>query len=294
MLQIKVAEIPINIACHDKEFFEKRLKAYRIRDNEEHIEARMTIKSRTNEIMVLPKGNTIEKIRALTLAKTVDGRFFYYSANKNKQVVSCTVYDSDYSNVEITQLSTRRHSVFSLTDFEYIYTGMAFSNRLAIEGGLVLHASALKYDGKGIAFSAISGTGKSTHTGLWKKYLSDSVSIINDDKPAVRFVDGQPFLYGTPWSGKTDINNNICAPLSAIVFLQRSEENSIERLNIGDTYYEMANAVARPACDKALGERLIDTMEKLMKSVPVYRLCCNISRQAVETVYKEIIGRNMP
>ena len=129
MIQIKVAEIPINITCHDSEFFKKRLKAYRLPDDE-HINPRMTIKSSVSDEVVLPKGNTIEKIRALTLAETPEGRFYYYSVNKNKQVVSCTIYDSDYSMVEISQLSTRRHSVFSLTDFEYMYTEWHFPTGL--------------------------------------------------------------------------------------------------------------------------------------------------------------------
>lgn len=291
MIPVKVAEISMHVSCHDAGFFERRLDAYK---QDTDFKPNMTLESRVCEQVTLPEGEIIGKIRAITLAKAYDGRFYYYITNKSGQVASCTIYDSEYSSVEIIQQSSRRHPVFSLTDFEYMYTGVAFSNRLAVEGGLVLHASSLAYDGKGIAFSAVSGTGKSTHTGLWSKYLGDDVAIINDDKPAVRFLDGQPFLYGTPWSGKTDINNNISAPLAAIVFLQQSPENRIERINVGDAYFEMANGVARPSYDEALGVKLLDTMEKLLQSVPIYRLYCNMDRQAVETVYKEIMGRNMP
>ena len=293
MTSIRVAEIPIQISCHDSEFFSKRLAAYEMRDKDGDFKPRMTLTSTVYDEIVLPGGEFVEKIRAINLAKTPDGRFYYYNINKDGRVACLTVYDPEYKEVEISQLSSRRHMVFSLTDFEYMYTGMAFSNRLAFEGGLVLHASAISYKGQGIAFSAISGTGKSTHAGLWKKHLED-VEIINDDKPAVRFVEDKPVLFGTPWSGKTDLNNNISAPLKAIVFLQQSQENSIRRLSPADAYFDMANEVARPSCDEKLGIRLLDTMERLLESVPVYKLSCNISREAVQTVYEEITGGKMP
>ncbi|MDD2362422.1 MAG: hypothetical protein PHH84_05625 [Oscillospiraceae bacterium] len=291
MVLVRIAEIPIQISCHDTDFFTKRLEAYRLKD--EDIRPRMTLKSSVCDEIIPPEGELIGKIKAINLKKTADGRFFYYGDNRDNKVRSLTLYDPEYQIVEIKQLASRKHSVFSLTDFEYMYTGLAFSNRLAIEGGLVLHASALMYKGQGIAFSAISGTGKSTHTGLWSKYLDD-VQIINDDKPAVRFTDDKPFLYGTPWSGKTDLNNNICAPFSALVFIEQSQENSIKRMGPAEAYFDMASEVSRPSCDEALGIRMLDIMERLLECVPIYKLSCNISREAVKTVYEEIIGGKMP
>ncbi|MDD3832559.1 MAG: hypothetical protein PHR18_01490 [Oscillospiraceae bacterium] len=288
---VRIAEIPIQISCNDSDFFSTRLAAYQLKD--EDIQPRMILRSSVCEEITLPEGELIGKIKAINLKKTTDGRFFYYGVNRDNQVVSLTIYDPEYQLVEIKQIASRKHSIFSLTDFEYMYTGLAFSNRLAVEGGLILHASSLTYKGQGIAFSAISGTGKSTHTGLWEKHL-DHVQIINDDKPAVRFVDNKPMLYGTPWSGKTDLNNNICAPFSALVFLEQSQENSIKRMTPADAYFDMASEVARPSCDEALGIQMLDIMERLLESVPIYKLRCNISREAVQTVYEEVIGGKMP
>ena len=72
-----------------------------------------------------------------------------------------------------------------------------------------------------------SGTGKSTHTALWLKNFAPRASIINDDKPAIRIQKDGIFVYGTPWSGKTDQNKNVKVPLQGIAFLERGEENSI-------------------------------------------------------------------
>lgn len=290
MSLVKVAGIPIDIQCHDTEFFDRRLAAYITDESECDTGSLMRITSRISDIVELPKGEEIGKIGTLTLSRTEDGRYFYYGKNKENLINSCISYDPEYRQVEINQRASRRHPFFSLTDFEYMYTGMVFSNRLAYTGGLVLHASALSYKGRAIAFSAISGTGKSTHTGLWKEYFGENVEIINDDKPAVCFEGGQPYLYGTPWSGKTDINNNIKAPLVAIVFIEQAEKNSIRRISAAEAYFDMANGVARPACDESLGIKLLDTMETLLKRVPVYKMGCNISFQAVETAYNEILG----
>ena len=202
MSLVKVAGIPIDIQCHDTEFFDRRLAAYITDESECDTGSLMRITSRISDIVELPKGEEIGKIGTLTLSRTEDGRYFYYGKNKENLINSCISYDPEYRQVEINQRASRRHPFFSLTDFEYMYTGMVFSNRLAYTGGLVLHASALSYKGRAIAFSAISGTGKSTHTGLWKEYFGENVEIINDDKPAVCFEGGQPYLYGTPWAAR--------------------------------------------------------------------------------------------
>lgn len=120
----------------------------------------------------------------------------------DRQVLFTITYAPDYAEVDIALLETRRHPVFSLTDWEYMYTGAMFHNRLMQLGGGVLHSSSLAWRGQGVAFSANSGTGKSTHTGLWKQVFGDEVEIINDDKPAIWFDEGQPMLCGTPGAAK--------------------------------------------------------------------------------------------
>lgn len=293
MIPVKIADIPIRMSCQDTEFFTRRLADYLYPDIDA-AETVMTINSSCCCTVELEPAEPVTKIRAITLMKTPDGRLYYYSVNKDGHVICSTAFDPEYLKVDIRQRASRCHPVFSLTDFEYMYTGMAFGNRLAVEGGLVFHASALSYQGQGIAFSAVSGTGKSTHTGLWKQYLGDDVVIVNDDKPAIRILDNQPYLYGTPWSGKTDINSNCRVPLKAIVFLEQAPENRLVRLSPADAYFDMINGIARPSYDEPLSIRLLDTMDRLLSAVPLYKLSCNISRDAVRTVYEEIIGGLMP
>ena len=133
-------------------------------------------------------------------------------------------YTKDYSRVWIEQID-HQHKYLTLCEREYVYTNQAFINRVTCLGAVMIHSSCISYKGNAILFSADSGTGKSTHTSLWKELYSDDVQFINDDKPIIRIIGDKVYAYGTPWSGKTDLNNNVYAPLCNIVFLQRGAKN---------------------------------------------------------------------
>ena len=107
----------------------------------------------------------------------------------------------------------------------YMGTGAYFSRALLQHGGTYLHSSAVLLDGKAYLFSANSGTGKSTHTEKWCRLFG--ARYLNDDKPALRKVDGVWMAYGTPWSGKHDLSTPEGAPVGGIAFLKRGDENAI-------------------------------------------------------------------
>ncbi len=176
----------------------------------------------------------------------------------------------------------------TLDECEYIWTGGDFYNKLLDFDGFMLHASAVAYENKAYLFSARSGTGKSTHAELWKKYFgADKAVIINDDKPAIRLMDNSFFVYGTPWSGKSDKNLNIKVPLRSIVFIERSETNRIDRIDNKQAIGLIMNQTLRPKQIEKM-DKLFDLLDKLLATVPIYKLCCNISEDAVELAYKVI------
>ncbi len=281
MIQACIAGLPIQLDGGDPEFFAKRLRQY----EEPIIQAELTMKlSRVPEITA-PMGEKIALYNGLVIVRSPNGELCRYTVgNKTGRILQACRFSQDHSCWEYTLLESRKHSVLTLTDFEYMYTGEAFANRLAYLGGLVMHGSAISYEGKGIVFSAPSGTGKSTHAGLWKQQYGEQVLHINDDKPAIRFDEGVPFVYGTPWSGKTDTNANICAPLKAIVFLKQAPRNEIRELSVADALEHIYRETVRPFYDEALGVKVLDTAERLIQSVPVFLLECTISSQAVELV----------
>lgn len=168
----------------------------------------------------------------------------------------------------------------SAGEVEYLWSGAYFYEKLTKYNGVMLHASCVEYEGKAYLFSARSGTGKSTHTHLWLKYLNGA-RIINDDKPAIRLVDGKFYAYGTPWSGKTDESVNIGVPIAGIAFLSRGE-NSIKRISGIKALKLFLNQTVRPD-DKELMNGMLETLNKILTEVPVFELTCDMSENAVLT-----------
>ncbi len=170
-------------------------------------------------------------------------------------------------------------------DWEYILYTSVFYRELLRFDGLLLHASAVVVDGYAYLFSANSGVGKSTHTQLWRDLLGDRAYILNDDKPALRERDGRFLAYGTPFSGKTDLNRNACVPIGGICFLSRGEVNRVEPLAPGDAIPLLFEQTMRklPADRMQL---LLDRMDRLLQSAPLWKMTCNRDLSAAELAYE--------
>lgn len=174
----------------------------------------------------------------------------------------------------------------TLDECRYVYSGEMFYYKLLNFGGMLLHASAVEKDGYAYLFSAKSGTGKSTHTHLWLETL-ENVHMINDDKPALRKIDGRFYACGTPFSGKNDESSNICVPVRAIIFLERAKENSIERILPKEAIPLFMSQTLRPSKETQM-LKMLEVLDSVLKAIPVFKLKCNISREAVFTAFEGI------
>ena len=164
----------------------------------------------------------------------------------------------------------------------------------AERGAVLLHAAVIEVDGCAYAFSAPSGTGKSTHILLWRKRLGKRVDIINGDKPFLRIKDGVLTVYGSPFSGKEGWQRNASAPLKGLCFLFRAEENSIERLMDERTIMPRVFAqMLKTPSEKGISETL-RCADTLIKDVPIYTLGCNISLEAAEIAFRAMTGLDLP
>jgi hypothetical protein len=163
-----------------------------------------------------------------------------------------------------------------------------FRNRLLFNKGLVLHASAVQYEGKGILFSAPSETGKTTQANLWCKEMG--ATLINNDRPAVKVIGSEAYVYGTPWSGCIAECNNSYAPVAAIIMLEQATENSICKLNTNEAIPRLMPRCFLPYYDSYLMNIAIDNLESILKKIPIYLLKCTPDREAVELVYKTLWG----
>lgn len=287
MFKIKVADIVINYTSHHKDFFSHRLKNYLYSGAEQGIDIRYSFE----EKIELPKHEVVGKVHDATLGRLENGNnIMYLKSNKTGKVFNYTQHNSDFSFIDSHCVHIKTTDEVRLTDLdrEYLKSGLMFNDRLIFEGGTCLHGSCIAYRGKGLIFSAPCGTGKSTHTSLWKKLYGEDVVYVNDDKPALREKDGTIYVYGTPWSGKTELNTNISVPLSAVVFLARGENNKIRRLSVPEAVCYLNDQTFPSVYDNRLFKMNMDFIEKIISKVPVYMLECDISEEAVNLVKKTI------
>ena len=167
---------------------------------------------------------------------------------------------------------------------EYLQSGEQFYMALAEHCGMMLHASSVAVDGKAYLFTGPCGTGKSTHTGLWLRYLGDRAHILNDDKPAVRLNEGRLYAYGTPWSGKHGRNSNECVPLQAICVLHQAKENTIQKMPQERAVAALMEQTTRKIPASAM-EKLLDVLDAIVRADCMYEMGCNMDISAAELAY---------
>lgn len=158
--------------------------------------------------------------------------------------------------------------------------------RLVADDILLFHGSALALDGKGYLFTAPSGTGKSTHAALWRQVIGPRVTMINDDKPLLRFTPAGVTVYGTPWAGKAHLQTNTSAPVAAIVLLHQAPENTIRPLDAREAYPRLLSQTHRVQNPQGL-MRTLDLVAQLAK-LPVYALGCTPTPQAAQLAYRAL------
>ena len=154
---------------------------------------------------------------------------------------------------------------------------------------LILHCSALSIDDKAYLFTAPSGTGKSTHAKLWREAFGDRVVMINDDKPVIRLIGDEFFVYGTPWNGKHRLDSNVRVKINGICHLKRGKENSIKNITSKDMLMVLINQTLRPETEE-MAQNLFSLLDKLLLKVPLFELYCNISKEAAIVAYEGMSG----
>ena len=154
---------------------------------------------------------------------------------------------------------------------------------------MLIHASAILKHGKGYPFIAKSGTGKSTHSSLWMKHIEDC-ELLNDDNPVIRVEDGTPYIYGSPWSGKTPCYRNLRAQLGAVVRIDRAPKNSIERLDPVSAFASLLPACSSMKWDETIYNNLCDAITRIIETTPIYTLHCLPDEEAALLCHKTIAG----
>ena len=150
---------------------------------------------------------------------------------------------------------------------------------------ILFHGSVIAVDGEAYLFTAKSGTGKSTHTRLWREYLGDRAVMVNDDKPLLQVTDSGVIAYGTPYNGKHRLSSNIAVPLKAVCIITRSADNHIEPITGRQAYKMLLQQVYRPA-DMMKMQKTLTLIDSLADSVKLYQLGCNMDISAAKVAYE--------
>ena len=173
------------------------------------------------------------------------------------------VCSADYHEGRL--ITTGRHVKMAIDNALMVLYALATADRQTA----LFHAAVVSYEGNGYMFLGPSGTGKSTHAGLWLRYI-EGTTLVNDDNPVVR--DG--VVYGSPWSGKTPCYRNVHYPLGGIVVLSQAPYNRIQRLSGLHAYAALVASISGKRWDARIADGLHQTENALASTVPVWHLEC--------------------
>jgi hypothetical protein len=154
--------------------------------------------------------------------------------------------------------------------------------RVLFADGLVCHSSGVDDNGRGLLFVGHAGAGNSTQALLWAQ--EPGVTVMNDDRVAVRLHPNGPVIYGTPWGGTAEIARNHQAPLAAIIMIEQAPENAVELLPPTQAATLLAPRTFLPYWDADLLARALGHMDRLLQTVPTYRLRCRPERAVIPLV----------
>lgn len=164
------------------------------------------------------------------------------------------------------------------------------AERMPFYDTFLFHGSAIATEGEAFLFTAKSGTGKSTHTRLWREMLGEKAIIVNDDKPLISLREEGPMIHGTPYNGKHRLSTPGAFPLKALVVLKRGQENQIHPLTPAEAFTVLYQQVYRPADPEAL-QKTLALLNQLGQQVKLYELYCNMDPSAARLSWAVLTGR---
>lgn len=282
MIKLKIADILILAEGFDNEYFIRRTRAYA----SDFENADMSVSVSVCDKIEPPSLEAIA-VRGERFFCETETEYIFYDMH-NELCVACIWASKDWTSVrsELLDVSNIGGAPTDVRMFNML--GEVFKYRILNDNGIVYHSSCILYNNSAVLFTANSGTGKSTHTSLWKEHFG--AEILNDDSPVIKLVGDSMMAFGTPWSGKTEYNLNVSVPVKALVFLQRSETNFAERISYKDALLNLINGMMTRPVYKPYMDKALKMIEHIAQNIPLYKLGCNISREACEVIKNKIYG----
>jgi len=156
---------------------------------------------------------------------------------------------------------------------------------------LLLHGSTVAVDGEGYLFTANKcGTGKSTHTRLWRELFGSRAVMVNDDKPFLKLTEEGILACGAPWTGKHGLGCNVTVPLKGICILQRGTENRIRRIGAEEAAGMVWKQSAAPLAEEKLPKYRC-LVETLLEKAAFWQMECTRDMAAAKVSFEAMSGK---
>lgn len=201
------------------------------------------------------------------------------------QGVYCSVSKRDcdfYSDEDMRREREKTGMPPPLCELSLLYREIC--RKLLFHDGMVFHASVVAVANRAYGFTAPSGTGKSTHAAQWRLKFDSAAVMVNDDKPLLRFVGGEFRAYGTPWCGKEGLQTPVSARFGESLFWT-CRSQPVERVSASAALPAILNQTLRPEGAEEM-DRLLTLCDRLVRTVPLYRLSCLPNRAAADLAYE--------
>ena len=250
-------------------------------------------------ICSFPRFDSVEDIYIDSIADNEDGAFKEAGVSTEHALNNMNAY---YLN--------------EIADYDYelrIATRIPYSYYALMSGRVFVHSASILYRGRLWLFAAPAGTGKTTHARMWEK--NGSARIINGDLnligrkeacvgkglavPSIdrsgesscecscnRSVDrsdessGEPWVYGTPWCGTSEIYELQDYPLGGIIILRQGYKDYIEDMSYEDGVIGILSRSVSPMWDKKLVRKNVDIISDIAKDIMICKLYCTINDSA--------------
>lgn len=197
----------------------------------------------------------------------------YQVDDQEKPVFEISVTEAEVDKEDVSEDEKYREYLESLALYRKLCEKMLDYDTF------LFHCSAIEVEGKAYLFAAPSGTGKSTHTRMWREYFGEKTVMVNDDKPLIQVRRDGIFVCGTPWNGKHRLDTNKIVPIQGICLLERGNENHIEKISPLEAYPGLYQQTYRPK-EREKMIKTLSLLKELTERVPVYRMQCTISQDA--------------
>ena len=214
---------------------------------------------------------------------TDEGELFYIRSSPGEAPYAMIEYYNDQP-VRITYLCDSKDMS---PQSRYLLNMLGLEALLLRHDGLILHSSVVRWNGRGILFSAPSGTGKSTQASLWEKHMG--AQILNGDRAGIRCVNGVWRAYGLPYAGSSHIFHNESAPIHAIVILRQNSRNVLRRMKDSEALRALLPEFSAHRWNAAFMNKVLDIAAAAVQDIPVYCLACRPDQEAVQLLHNKLI-----